>query len=96
MKRRERKSDSLIRRRPLPESVELRAENYIEEVRTSLNESYPEELKTDRSFVHIAITLASIAGAVLLADMLSVKFFGDHVLSAAIGVFVAFLAMMRH
>jgi hypothetical protein len=67
-----------------------------EESKLKVNEACKkEERATNVSFLRFTIILASIAGAVLLADMLSAKFFGDHIVSVLLGGLAGFLAAMK-
>lgn len=67
-----------------------------EESNLKVTDAYKKhERTTNADFLRFTIILASIAGAVLLADMLSARFFGDHIISALLGGLAGFLAVMK-
>jgi hypothetical protein len=54
-----------------------------------------EEQKAGTKFLRLAMILTSVAGAVLLADILSVRYLGDHLLTPILGALVGFLAALK-
>lgn len=58
-------------------------------------ESEINEQKASTKFLRLAVILTSVAGAALLADTLSMKYLGDHLLTPILGALVGLFAAMK-